>query len=284
MTKIIDGKRISAEIKEQIKLRVNELRSQNRRVPGLAIIIVGENPASQIYVNNKLRACKEVGFFSIYYHLNKKSKNDELLALTDKLNKNPLVDGILIQLPLPKHINTENVIEAIHPNKDVDGLHPYNIGKLIQRSPALRPCTPKGIMTLLQSIINKFEDKHAVIVGTSNIVGRPMLMELLLVGSTVTTCHRFTDKLGEHLRRADIVISAVGKPCFIKGEWLKKGVVVIDAGINTLDDHRVVGDVDFENALEIASFITPVPGGVGPMTIASLLENTLFAYEFLHVR
>ena len=282
MAHIIDGKKKAQEIRATIKAQVDELKRQGKRIPGLAVIIVGDDPASQIYVSNKRKACEEVGFFSVNHDLTRDTSNEDLLMLIAKLNNDPNIDGILVQLPLPSHINAEKMLEAIRPDKDVDGFHPYNIGKLMQRNPLLRPCTPKGIMTLLQSVVNTFKGKHAVIVGASNIVGRPMLMELLLAGSTVTTCHRFTKDLSDHLARADIVVAAVGKPYFIKGNWLKQGAIVIDVGINRLEDGRIVGDVDFDTALAKASYITPVPGGVGPMTIATLLENTLFACEHLH--
>ncbi|WP_395946104.1 bifunctional methylenetetrahydrofolate dehydrogenase/methenyltetrahydrofolate cyclohydrolase FolD [Caedibacter taeniospiralis] len=282
MAHIIDGKKKAQEIRATMKAQVDELKRQGKRIPGLAVIIVGDDPASQIYVSNKRKACEEVGFLSVNHDLTRDTSNEDLLMLIAKLNNDPNIDGILVQLPLPSHINAEKMLEAIRPDKDVDGFHPYNIGKLMQRNPLLRPCTPKGIMTLLQSVVNTFKGKHAVIVGASNIVGRPMLMELLLAGSTVTTCHRFTKDLSDHLARADIVVAAVGKPYFIKGNWLKQGAIVIDVGINRLEDGRIVGDVDFDTALAKASYITPVPGGVGPMTIATLLENTLFACEHLH--
>lgn len=261
---------------------MEQLKKQGKRPPGLAVIIVGNNPASQIYVNNKRTACEEVGFISVNYDLSSEVSNDDLLKLIQKLNNDSSIDGILVQLPLPAHIHSEKILESILPDKDVDGFHPYNIGKLMQRNPLLRPCTPKGIMTLLKSVINNFKGKHSVIVGASNIVGRPMLMELLLAGSTVTTCHRFTSNLAEHLSHADIVVAAVGKPYFVKGQWIKEGAVVVDVGINRLSDGSIVGDVEFEKAFEKASYITPVPGGVGPMTISSLLENTLFSCEHLH--
>lgn len=282
MAHIIDGKKKAQEIRATIKAQVDELKHQGKRIPGLAVIIVGDDPASRIYVSNKRKACEEVGFFSVNHDLTRDTSNEDLLMLIAKLNNDPNIDGILVQLPLPSHINAEKVLEAIRPDNDVDGFHPYNIGKLMQRNPLLRPCTPKGIMTLLQSVVDTFKGKHAVIVGASNIVGRPMLMELLLAGSTVTTCHRFTKDLSDHVARADIVVAAVGKPYFIKGNWLKQGAIVIDVGINRLEDGRIVGDVDFDTALTKASYITPVPGGVGPMTIATLLENTLFACEHLH--
>ncbi|WP_116963315.1 bifunctional methylenetetrahydrofolate dehydrogenase/methenyltetrahydrofolate cyclohydrolase FolD [Fastidiosibacter lacustris] len=282
MGSIIDGKQKAKEIRLNIKQHVVELKNKGKRLPGLAVVIVGNDPASRIYVNNKRKACEEVGFLSQNYDLATDTDNDTLFSLIDKLNNDPTIDGILIQLPLPQHIDAERILEAIRPDKDVDGFHPYNIGKLMQRNPLLRPCTPKGVMTLLESTIDTFKGKHAVIVGASNIVGRPMLMELLLAGATVTTCHRFTTDLQAHLSRADIVVAAVGKPQFIQGKWLKKDAVVIDVGINRLEDGSIVGDVDFNGAIDKVAYITPVPGGVGPMTIVTLLENTLFACEHLH--
>ncbi len=282
MGSIIDGKQKAKEIRLNIKQHVVELKNKGKRLPGLAVVIVGNDPASRIYVNNKRKACEEVGFLSQNYDLATDTDNDTLFSLIDKLNNDPTIDGILIQLPLPQHIDAERILEAIRPDKDVDGFHPYNIGKLMQRNPLLRPCTPKGVMTLLESTIDTFKGKHAVIVGASNIVGRPMLMELLLAGATVTTCHRFTTDLQAHLSRADIVVAAVGKPQFIQGKWLKKDAVVIDVGINRLEDGSIVGDVDFNSAIDKVAYITPVPGGVGPMTIVTLLENTLFACEHLH--
>lgn len=282
MAQIIDGKKKAKLIRNNIKLQVNKLILQDKRIPGLAVIIVGNNPASQIYVHNKRKACEEVGFVSINYDLAYNVSNDQILNIISQLNDDAKIDGILVQLPLPEHINAEKVVEAILPDKDVDGFHPYNIGKLMQRNPLLRPCTPKGIMTLLEPVVDTFKGKNAVIIGASNIVGRPMLLELLLAGSTVTTCHRFTNDLTKHLARADIVVAAVGKPHFIQGDWFNKDAVVIDVGINRLDNGSIVGDVDFESAFEKVAFITPVPGGVGPMTIATLLENTLFAYTCLH--
>ncbi|WP_119343255.1 bifunctional methylenetetrahydrofolate dehydrogenase/methenyltetrahydrofolate cyclohydrolase FolD [Facilibium subflavum] len=282
MSKIIDGKSQAKQLRALIKQKVNLRKQQNQRVPGLAVIIVGNDPASMIYVHNKRKACEDVGFVSRNYDLETSISNDELLALIDQLNKDATIDGILVQLPLPAHIDTEKVLEAITPDKDVDGFHPYNVGKLLQRNPLLRPCTPKGIMTLLENTLGDLKGKHAVIVGASNIVGRPMLLELLLAGVTVTACHRHTYDLTEHLQRADIVVAAVGKPNFIHGKDLKQGVTVIDVGINRLDNGKIVGDVDFDSVKDKAAYITPVPGGVGPMTIATLLENTLFACEQLH--
>ncbi len=256
MSKIIDGKAIAKDIRMDIKQKVDKREQKGLRIPGLAVIIVGENPASKIYVQNKRKACKEVGFISYDYDLDASVSNETLFNLIDKLNHDDAVDGILVQLPLPSHIDSDRVLEAIVPHKDVDGFHPYNIGKLMQRNPLLRPCTPKGIMTLLESTKETFKGKHAVIVGASNIVGRPMLMELLLAGATVTTCHRFTDDLPSHLKRADIVVAAVGKAKFIQGEWLKEGATVIDVGINRLDDGSLSGDVDFDSAVKKAKYIT----------------------------
>lgn len=284
MGKIIDGKSCAAGIRNYIKSRVQLRLDSNLRIPGLAVVVVGKDPSSRIYVQNKRRACAEVGFISENYDLPESTSSEDLLSLINKLNNDSHIDGILIQLPLPAQINSEKVLEAILPHKDVDGFHPYNIGKLMQRNPLLRPCTPRGIMTLLKRTMDNIQGKHAVIVGASNIVGRPMLMELLLAGATVTTCHRFTVNLVEHLRIADIVIVAVGKPHFIKGDCLKSDAVVIDVGINRLDDGSIVGDVDFKVAINNVAYITPVPGGVGPMTIATLLKNTLFACEHLHIK
>ena len=282
MSTIIDGKAIAKQIRLKIKAKVEQRKKAGFNTPGLAVIIAGHDPASKIYVQNKRKACSEVGFVSHDYDLESSVSNEALLTLIERLNHDKNVDGILLQLPLPQHIDSEKILEAIVPNKDVDGFHPYNIGKLMQRNPLLRPCTPKGIMTLLASTGETFKGKHAVIVGASNIVGRPMLMELLLAGATVTTCHRFTHDLKAHLKNADIVIAAVGKAEFIQGKWIKEGATVIDVGINRLGDGTITGDVEFEAAKKRAGFITPVPGGVGPMTIASLLENTLFACEHLH--
>ena len=282
MDQIIDGKKQAQKIRQSIKQKVDQLKEQGKRIPGLAVVIVGNNPASKIYVNNKRKVCEEVGFLSRNYDLDDSTKECDLLALIEQLNNEKTIDGILVQLPLPAHITEQKILEAITPDKDVDGFHPYNIGRLMQRNPLLRPCTPKGVMTLLRSINQEFKGKNAVIVGASNIVGRPMMMELLLAGATVTNCHRFTTDLVEHLKRADIVVAAVGKAYFIQGQWLKEGCTVIDVGINRLENGKIVGDVDFEHAINVASHITPVPGGVGPMTIATLLDNTLFACKNLH--
>jgi methylenetetrahydrofolate dehydrogenase (NADP+)/methenyltetrahydrofolate cyclohydrolase len=276
---IIDGKAISVEIRQSVKNKVDSYIKAGKRPPGLAVILVGNQAASEIYVANKRKACAESGVASRSFDLPHNISQAELLALIDKLNQEPSIDGILVQLPLPAHIDTETVIERISPNKDVDGFHPYNIGRLAVRLPLLRPCTPAGIMTLLKHTKYELKGANAVIVGASNIVGRPMGLELLLNGCTVTTCHRFTQNLAEHISKADILVVAVGKPGVVKGEWIKPGAVVIDVGINRDDNGKITGDIEYEIAAQRASWITPVPGGVGPMTVATLLENTLLSYE-----
>ncbi|MFC0667052.1 bifunctional methylenetetrahydrofolate dehydrogenase/methenyltetrahydrofolate cyclohydrolase FolD [Azotobacter chroococcum] len=280
--KLIDGKAIAASLRQQIAQRVAERRQQGLRAPGLAVILVGTDPASQVYVSHKRKDCEEVGFHSQAYDLSASTSQDELLSLIDRLNEDPEIDGILVQLPLPQHLDASLLLERIRPDKDVDGFHPYNIGRLAQRMPLLRPCTPKGIITLLQSTGVDLYGLDATVVGASNIVGRPMALELLLAGCTVTVTHRFTRNLAEHASRSDLVVVAAGKPGLVKGEWIKPGAIVIDVGINRLDDGRLVGDVEFSAAAERAGWITPVPGGVGPMTRACLLENTLYAAEQLH--
>ncbi|MBV2131227.1 bifunctional methylenetetrahydrofolate dehydrogenase/methenyltetrahydrofolate cyclohydrolase FolD [Pseudomonas sp. MAP12] len=279
---LIDGKAIAARLRQQIAQRVAERRQQDQRIPGLAVILVGSDPASEVYVAHKRKDCQEVGFISRAYDLDATTSQEELLSLIDSLNQDPAVDGILVQLPLPRHLDASQLLERISPDKDVDGFHPFNIGRLAQRMPVLQPCTPKGIMTLLKSTGVDLHGLHAVVVGASNIVGRPMALELLLAGCTTTVTHRFTRDLASHVQQADIVVVAVGKPGLVKGEWIKKGAIVIDVGINRQADGKLVGDVDFEAAAERASWITPVPGGVGPMTRACLLENTLYAAETLH--
>ncbi|MBY5922140.1 bifunctional methylenetetrahydrofolate dehydrogenase/methenyltetrahydrofolate cyclohydrolase FolD [Ferrimonas balearica] len=279
---IIDGKAIAASLRQTIQTSVAKRVHQGHRPPGLAVILVGQDPASQVYVGNKRRACEQVGFLSKSYDLPSDTPESELLSLIDNLNSDTTIDGILVQLPLPAHIDSAKVIERIHPKKDVDGFHPYNVGRLAQRIPVLRPCTPMGIMTLIESTGVPTHGLHAVVVGASNIVGRPMTLELLLAGCTTTTCHRFTQDLKAEVERADLLVVAVGKPHFIPGEWIKPGAIVIDVGINRLEDGRLVGDVEYDSAAERAAHITPVPGGVGPMTIASLLQNTLFACEQYH--
>ncbi len=280
--KLIDGKAIAANLRQQIAQRVAQRREQGLRTPGLAVILVGSDPASQVYVSHKRKDCEEVGFISQAYDLPSETTQTELTDLIDRLNDDPAIDGILLQLPLPEHLESSSLLERIRPDKDVDGFHPYNVGRLAQRIPLLRPCTPKGIMTLLESTGVDLYGKDAVVVGASNIVGRPMAMELLLAGCTVTVTHRFTQDLAGHVGRADLVVVAAGKPGLVKGEWIKEGAIVIDVGINRQGDGKLVGDVVYETALPRAGWITPVPGGVGPMTRACLLENTLYAAETLH--
>ena len=278
---IIDGKATAESIRKTVAERVQARKDAGKRVPGLAVVLVGSDPASQVYVKHKRKDCEEVGIESKAYDLPASTSQGELLSLIDELNKDETVDGILVQLPLPAQLKSDEILERIAPDKDVDGFHPFNIGRLAQRMPMLRPCTPAGIVTLLENTGEAIRGKHAVIVGSSNIVGRPMGLELLLKGCTVTTCHRFTEDLEGHVRQGDIVVVAVGRPDIVKGEWIKKGAIVIDVGINRLDDGRLVGDVEYDAAAENASHITPVPGGVGPMTRAKLLENTLQACEEL---
>ncbi len=280
--KLIDGKAIAASLRKTVAEGVQERINKGLRAPGLAVVLVGEDPASQVYVNNKTNACEEVGFISRSYRLEHSATQEELEILVDRLNEDHEIDGILVQLPLPKHLNSDKILEQIRPDKDVDGFHPFNLGKLAQRLPLLRPCTPKGIMTLLESTGETIKGKDAIIVGASNIVGRPMGLELLLAGCTVTTTHRFTQNLAEKVSNADIVVVAVGIPGLVKGEWIKPGAIVIDVGINRLDSGKLVGDVEFDTAQERAAWITPVPGGVGPMTVATLMENTLYAADKLH--
>ncbi len=276
---ILDGKALSEKILQQVRQRVDARLAENKRAPALAVILVGEEPASAIYVRNKRRSCETAGVRSVSHDLPAATTQTELLALIDQLNDDPAIDGILVQLPLPKHIDPETVIERIDPGKDVDGFHPYNIGRLALRMPLLRPCTPRGVITLLKSSGEELKGKHAVIVGASNIVGRPMGLELLLAGCTVTTTHRFTRDLPDFVRQAEILVVAVGKPKFIQGNWIGEGATVIDVGINRLPDGSICGDVEFDIARQRAAWITPVPGGVGPMTVATLLENTLDAAE-----
>lgn len=274
---LINGKAISESLLADIQHQVKARLAAGKRAPTLAVILVGEDPASTIYVRNKRKACETAGVRSISYDLPSSTSQAELLALIDQLNEDPDVDGILVQAPLPAQIDDETVIERIHPDKDVDGFHPYNIGRLAVRMPALRSCTPYGVMTLLKSTGEQLKGKHAVVVGASNHVGRPMALELLLAGCTITVTHRFTKDLASLVRPADIVVVAVGKPGLVKGEWIKPGAIVIDIGINRLADGKICGDVEFEPAALRAAWITPVPGGVGPMTVATLLQNTLQA-------
>ena len=277
--RLIDGKAIAANLLVQVRERVQHKLAAGIGAPGLAVIMLGANSASQVYVRNKRQASEQAGIISFSHDLPESLPQAELLALIDKLNADQRVDGILVQLPLPTHIDTNAVIERILPTKDVDGFHPYNIGRLAQRRPALRSCTPLGVMKLLESTDKPMCGSHAVVVGASNHVGRPMALELLLAGCTVTICHRFTQDLSEQVARADVLVVAVGKPGLVKGSWIKPGAVVIDVGINRLTDGRLVGDVEFDAARERAGWITPVPGGVGPMTVATLLLNTLEASD-----
>lgn len=279
---LIDGKKIAKHVRQTVASHVETLAEAGKRLPGLAVVLVGNNPASQVYVANKTKACDEVGFVSKEYKLATTTDQATLIALIDKLNADNEIDGILVQLPLPAGLHSHEILERIHPTKDVDGFHPYNIGRLAQRMPALRPCTPKGIMMMIESTKKPIKGLHAVIVGASNIVGRPMGLELLLAGCTVTTCHKFTQDLAGHVKAADLLVVAVGKPHFIPGDWIKPGAIVIDVGINRLDDGSLTGDVEYDIAKERAGWITPVPGGVGPMTVASLIENTLEAYVKYH--
>jgi methylenetetrahydrofolate dehydrogenase (NADP+)/methenyltetrahydrofolate cyclohydrolase len=279
---LINGKLIAHELRQSVKEKVAQRKSSGLRPPGLAVILVGSDPASEVYVGSKRRACEEVGFVSRSYDLPTSTTQDELFDLIDSLNNDNAIDGILVQLPLPEGLNANLIIEHINPLKDVDGFHPSNVGKLALRQPGLRPCTPKGIIELIESTGVKPHGLEAVVVGASNIVGRPMTLELLLAGCTVTTTHRFTKDLESKVRNAELLVVAVGKPEFIPGEWIKEGAIVIDVGINRLDNGKLVGDVGFAIAKEKAAYITPVPGGVGPMTVASLIENTLIACEEFH--
>lgn len=276
---IIDGKAIAQDVRNQVRLAIEQRVNNNQRPPGLAVILVGLDPASQVYVRKKREACDEAGLISKSYDLDENTDQQTLLKLIDNLNNDATIDGILVQLPLPEHIDDTLVLEAIHPDKDVDGFHPYNIGRLAQRMPKLRPCTPHGVIHMLETIGETFKGRHAVVVGASNIVGRPMNLELLLAGATVTVTHRFTKDLATYVADADILIVAVGKPGIVKGEWVKPGATVIDVGINRLPNGKLTGDVDFETASKNAAWISPVPGGVGPMTVAMLIRNTLQSAE-----
>ncbi len=271
---ILDGKAVAALIRQDLAEKTAARVVAGERPPGLAVVRVGHDAASTVYVRNKRIACDEAGFFSLAYDLPEATTEAELLSVIKKLNVDPQVDGILIQLPLPVHIHGDSILEQIDPNKDVDGFHPYNLGRLMQRRPHLRPCTPFGVMTLLAHMKIPVEGLHAVVVGASNIVGRPMALELLLAKATVTVCHRFTQDLASHVSRADILVAAMGNPGIIKSEWIKPGAIVVDVGINRLADGSLVGDIEFASAAERAAWITPVPGGIGPMTVAMLLQNT----------
>ncbi|MEZ5498934.1 MAG: bifunctional methylenetetrahydrofolate dehydrogenase/methenyltetrahydrofolate cyclohydrolase FolD [Steroidobacteraceae bacterium] len=275
--KIIDGKAIAQEVKSEVRQQVDRLLARGGRRPGLAVVMVGDNPASQIYVRNKRRACEEAGLYSAAVDLPQSATESELLLTIDGLNNDPKIDGILVQLPVPEHIQQHAIVERIDPAKDVDGFHPYNVGRLAERNPLIRPCTPYGIIRMLDKIGISVRGQHAVIIGASNIVGRPMSLELLLMGATTTVCHRFTPDLAPYVRMADILIVAAGKPGLVRGEWIKPGAVVVDVGMNRLPDGHLVGDVEFDEAAKRAAWISPVPGGVGPMTVAMLMKNTLEA-------
>ncbi len=277
---IIDGKAVAQRVTDEVRAGVAARVAAGHSTPGLAVVLVGENAASQVYVRNKRRTTEAVGMRSFAYDLPITASEAEVLALVDRLNADPAVNGILVQLPLPKQIDPERVIERIHPRKDVDGFHPYNVGRLVLKMPTLRPCTPYGCMRLLEETGVSLVGQHAVVIGQSNIVGRPMALELLMARCTVTICHSATRDLPGLVRQADIVVAGVGKAKFVPGAWLKPGAIVIDVGINRTEDGRLCGDVDFESAREVAGWITPVPGGVGPMTIATLLRNTLRAAQW----
>lgn len=276
---IISGKAIAENLLNSIKHRIGTRLATGKRAPGLAVILIGADAASAIYVRNKRLACEKVGIHSVAYDLPATTTEAELLSLIQDLNADQTIDGILVQAPLPSHIKDEHVIEAISPSKDVDGFHPYNIGRLAVRQPTLRSCTPFGVIKMLEASNINLMGLDAVVVGVSNHVGRPMGLELLLAGCTVTSCHRHTKDLKSILARADLVVAAAGKPGLIKGEWIKPGAIVIDIGINRLADGTICGDVEFNVAKERAGWITPVPGGVGPMTVATLMENTLLSLE-----
>ena len=276
---ILDGKALSDRLRGDMQHEISTLKTHFGRAPGLAVIIVGNDPASHVYVRNKKLACEKVGIVSFSHELPAETTQQHLLGLIGELNANPKVDGILVQLPVPDHIDAKTIITAIDPAKDVDGFQPYNIGSLAARIPALRPCTPYGCMKLLEETGVDLHGQEAVVVGASNMVGRPMALELLLAGATVTITHRFTRDLRSHIERADIVVAAAGKQGLIQGEWIKPGAIVIDVGIHRMEDGKLTGDVDFETASQRASWITPVPGGVGPMTITMLLANTIEAFK-----
>ena len=274
---LIDGKAIAAILQAELTGQVGTLVASGRRAPALATMLVGDDPASHVYVRNKRLACERIGIRSLPLHYGADIAQAELLAEIDRLNADDTVDGILVQLPLPPQIDPTTVIERIRPDKDVDGFHPYNLGRLTQRQPRLRPCTPFGVIELLRRSGEGFHGRRAVVIGASNHVGRPMAMELLLAGATTTVCHRFTRDLRDEVARAEILVVAVGKPAFIPGDWVAQGATVIDIGINRLPDGRLCGDVGFEAARQRAAYITPVPGGVGPMTVTMLMHNTVMA-------
>jgi methylenetetrahydrofolate dehydrogenase (NADP+)/methenyltetrahydrofolate cyclohydrolase len=276
---IIDGKAVAENLLKQLKQEIDTRAKEGVRNPSLAVILVGSDPASSIYVRNKRLACEKIGVKSIAYDLPKETSEKELIALIETLNNDVNIDGILVQAPLPAHIHNDVIFETISPHKDVDGFHPKNIGLLAIRQPQLRSCTPFGVIKLIEATKLPTRGLDAIVVGASNHVGRPMALELLLAGCTVTLCHRYTQHLQQKIELADIVVAAVGRPGMIKGGWIKPGAIVIDIGINRLEDGKIVGDVEFDIAKTRAGFITPVPGGVGPMTVATLMENTLLAQK-----
>ena len=277
--RIIDGKSIAQDVRTEVRKAIDGMVGRGLRRPGLAVVMVGDNPASQVYVRNKRRACEDCGIVSVAHDLPQSTSEMELLAKVDELNADDAVDGILVQLPLPDHIRESSVVERIDPRKDVDGFHPYNVGRLAERNPLIRPCTPYGVVRMLDHIGVSVKGKHCVVVGASNIVGRPMSLELLLMGATTTVTHRFTRDLESHVRMAEVLIVAAGKPGLVPGEWVREGAVVVDIGINRREDGSLCGDVQFESAAQRAAWITPVPGGVGPMTVAMLMKNTLKAWK-----
>jgi methylenetetrahydrofolate dehydrogenase (NADP+)/methenyltetrahydrofolate cyclohydrolase len=279
---ILDGRLIAAEIRADLRERVAQRAANGQRAPGLAVIQVGDDPASSVYVRNKRKACEEIGIYSEAFDLPASTGQDALLALVNRLNQDPAIDGILLQLPLPTGLNADAILDQIRPDKDVDGFHPDNLGRLAQKRPVLRPCTPAGVMTLLKRTGIALEGKEAVVVGASNIVGRPMALELLGARCTVTICHSKTRDLQAHVRRAEVLVVGVGRPHFIPGDWIRQDAIVIDVGINRLESGELVGDIETAGAAQQAAWITPVPGGVGPMTIATLMQNTVYAAEVLH--
>ena len=274
-----DGKAIAVKVKNDVRTQVDLMLGRGLRRPGLAVVMVGNNPASEVYVRNKRRACEESGIVSVAHDLPYSTTQQELVQLIESLNRDPHIDGILVQLPLPQHVEQSAIIEKIDPAKDVDGFHPYNVGRLALRVPLIRPCTPFGVTKLIEHVGISPMGKHCVVIGASNIVGRPMALELLLMGGTVTVCHRFTGDLATFVKSADILVVAVGRPGVIRGEWIKPGSIVIDVGMNRTDDGKLCGDVEFDGAMQRAGWITPVPGGVGPMTVAMLMKNTLESAE-----
>lgn len=276
---ILDGRKIADKIKIEIKEKIEQRKKNNLIAPGLAVIIVGDNLASQSYVKHKQKACEQVGIISHKYNLPENTTENNIENLIEKLNADKNIHGILLQLPLPQKISPDNLLEKINFKKDVDGFHPYNLGRLVQRRPLLRPCTPLGIITLLESTGEDLAGKNAVVIGASNIVGRPMALELLLAKCTVTVCHRFTRDLAQHVQNADILISATGHHGIVQSDWIKPAAMIIDVGFSRLSNGDITGDIDFDTAKMRASWITPVPGGVGQMTVATLLQNTLQAAE-----